>query len=525
MTKVILFVLLVVSLTNIWASSLAIVYVAQSALGSDTGTDAANAHGVTFFNTAGNWGSGASQIGSDTVVHLVGSFLGAGGSTMLTPHGTGTSGHPIIIQFDSGANLTAPYWGSMFTGALQITNVSYITIDGGANGTISATNNGTGLSNSNNSAGVYVSSASHIDIHNLTITNIYLNGGNSTNATDIAGQNTYDIYLNGPNDHIHIYSNTISGARSGIKCDFDGQTVDGLEIDHNLIVDHCWGISVGAGATNSAVNNLLIHDNELSYWDRWFYPGGANFPPDIYHTDGLILFTSGNSPVFAPQIYNNYIHGDLGNGSPTAFIFLTYGITAGQSVILTSGTIWNNLLVATNRNCWQIALGESTTNHLVCNNTLIGCDNQNGGIAIINGGKNSYFSNNIVSHYQRLMGTYSAFITNNVAGCDFNAYYDIGTIGGSPFYQNDGGAFFTYSQWKAFGYDAHTTTNNTLLSATYSPTLGSSVIDSGASLGAAFISDKMGTIRPQGSAWDIGAFEYVFGSVLSSAILRNAVLR
>src|SRR5437867_2711294 len=63
------------------------IYIAQVATGLDDGSSCANAHAVTFFNTAGNWGVGASQIGAGTTVHLCGTI-----TTQLIAQGNGASG-------------------------------------------------------------------------------------------------------------------------------------------------------------------------------------------------------------------------------------------------------------------------------------------------------------------------------------------------------------------------------------------------------------------------------------------------
>jgi len=124
------------------SASLTNVYIAQSSAGSADGTSCANAYAVTFFNTSGNWGSGSSQIGPGTTVHLCGTFTFSAGATALTFNGSGTSGNPITLLWESGAVLQAPYF-SAATFGINGNGASYVVINGGTNGVIQNTANGT----------------------------------------------------------------------------------------------------------------------------------------------------------------------------------------------------------------------------------------------------------------------------------------------------------------------------------------------------------------------------------------------
>ena len=95
------------------AFSAADIYIAPSAAGSANGASCSNAYAYTFFNTAGNWGSGASQIGAGTTVHLCsGTYsLTGGNNNGLSFQGGGTSGNPVTLIADQGAvTLTAASW-------------------------------------------------------------------------------------------------------------------------------------------------------------------------------------------------------------------------------------------------------------------------------------------------------------------------------------------------------------------------------------------------------------------------------
>ena len=63
------------------------IYIAQTAAGSADGTDCADAYAYTFFNTASNWGSGSSQIGPGTTVHLCGTITVPLNNSGLIVHG------------------------------------------------------------------------------------------------------------------------------------------------------------------------------------------------------------------------------------------------------------------------------------------------------------------------------------------------------------------------------------------------------------------------------------------------------
>ena len=155
------------------------VYVAQVAAGAANGSSCANADAAAFFNTAGNWGSGSTQIGPGTTVHFCGTITSA-----MTAQGSGASGSPLTLLFESGANITLPVCPS--GGCLNIQNQNYIIVDGGTpcgyisqamvncNGTIQSTASGSAFGNGSTSAfGVEATNCSNCEIRNLTIANVY----------------------------------------------------------------------------------------------------------------------------------------------------------------------------------------------------------------------------------------------------------------------------------------------------------------------------------------------------------------
>ena len=106
------------------------IYIAQTAQGSGNGTSAANAYAVSWFNTAGNWGSGSSQISPGDTVHLCGTI-----TSVLTIQASGTASAQTTIYFESGANITVPSFPQYInSGQINGNGKSYYTIDGGGHG-------------------------------------------------------------------------------------------------------------------------------------------------------------------------------------------------------------------------------------------------------------------------------------------------------------------------------------------------------------------------------------------------------
>jgi hypothetical protein len=469
--------------------SAADIFITQSGTVGDTGNDCDNAHSAAWFN--------ANAAGGNTY-HLCGTFTGTAGSTMLTVP-TGSEGNILTVLFEPNAVLTAPYWGGTYDGAINVSEKTYVTIDGGTNGVIKNSANGTTLSYHQASQGIYVSSSSHIEIKNLIIQDIYANGGVDPDCKDTAGSETNNIFVNGSNDNISIHHNTLTAARAGVRVGF--RTNYQIDIHHNTISDYAWGIVMGgaSGVAGDTCTNTTIHDNDIGDCLNWQYP------QDKYHANGIIVWAAAGGPVFTPAIYNNYIHGDVG-ASSTGYIYCTHGGGTGDTS--TSCTIYNNLIVneGTN-NTWLVATGSSTSDHKIYNNTLIGHSSA-GGIAMMLSGTGIELKNNIVSNARIGVGTY-ATITDVVAVSDNNVWHNISSGPTSSMFSSSGPTWYNWLQWQALGFDLNSYYENPNLTASYhlQPTSGNA-IDHGATLDAAYNTDYDGNARGSGAAWDIGAYEY-----------------
>jgi hypothetical protein len=487
------------------------IYLAQTSAGTGTGADCSSAQPLSFFNNSADWGTASGQIGPGTTVHICGTITGVAGASALTVRGSGTSVSPITILFESNAVMSAPYWGGggvcdMCTGAITVDGFSYIVIDGGANGVIQNTANGVGMAYEHSSVGVYLN-GSNLTVRNLTIKNIFVNKGSSTSATNTNGLNTANIRIDHSSPNIQIYGNTLNTARTGIWADTSGSNVN---FYNNTIVDHAWHISVnGSGAPK-------IYNNEIADWTNWQYPTSA------YHTDGIIVY--GNSSSIAASIYDNYIHGDLGAGSPTGFIFCTYGVPGNGSG--SSCTIYNNLMVGTGFAATNDAAiffhGGNGTNalgpHYIYHNTIVGFSYQiyaetdpNTKYTI----QNNVFVGNGSQWY--LQGN-DAPLSNLT--CDHNVYYGGRSYGPFSWGAVSNGQF---SQWQAAGKDTKGAQTNPNLDSTYHLSAGSPAINIGANLSALNLSTLLvgkpsvagvnatndGALRLSTAlSWPVGAYGY-----------------
>ena len=445
------------------------IYIAQNATGGNTGADCADAHAASWFNSSSNWGSGSGKIGPGTTVHLCGTFTApAGSSGYLTFQGSGSSGNPITLLFESGAVLTAPYWGG--NGAIQASGGSNIIIDGGNNGAIQATANGSpsaGYANHQDGAAVYFSRVSGGEIKNLTIANIYVH----TDPTDESGQNTYGVdWVDG--NGITIDNNTVHDG--GKWCIYSAYHAAGSTSDINIFsntVYHCdHGIVIGDGDPGSTLQGTnTIHDNVIYDPSNWDDNANNN------HHDGIHLWAvnGGGSVGNNVSLYNNDIHGSWGSHMNSLIYIEGNWVNTGA---------FNNLLVV-NSGCASGAgllaiagQGMGGSNEYLYNNTVVGDSTQFCSLISVQGGvQNVVVKNNIAT-----TGSAAFYSTNDITiSLDHNLYYNWGgsgwTIGGK--------IYSTLSSYQSgSGQDVHGAANNPNLGSGYMPPAGSPAVGLGGNL-------------------------------------------
>lgn len=482
-------------------------YLGSATVGAGDGSNCANARAYTWFNSSSNWGSGAGLIGPGDTVHICGTITVAGGQSGFTFQGGGTSGSPITLVFETGAQLQAPYWATDPGGAIACSGRNYLVIDGGNNGVIAASANGTGLANSSGSNGVFLNSCGNVEVKNLSIQNLYVRTPNSSDSCDCGfGIRTIDA------SNLSIHDNTIHDAEYGVYYRYD-TSAQSASIDHNTIYHTATGIVVGDGSSSATVAGVDLHDNEI--YDQYFWDS----PGDIFHCDGIHTWaTNSGATTSNMRIFNNYIHGDMG-GHLSGFIFAS--AVGGSNDNL---QIYNNVLASTT-SCatngyifiWETGATKIYENTLVGpgGNTCMGIWNDQ----VPTG---SDIKNNIFSGFRTAIYTPSG--GGPIGSSDYNLINCTGNLAACMINQD---TTYTLAGWRsATGFDVNSlgpSLDPGLNS--FRPNAGSPGVDKGTPLGANWAVDKIGVLRPQGAGWDMGAFEFVSGSTVSAPTNLQAVVR
>ena len=476
------------------------IYIAQTARGTNTGADAANAHGYTWFNDRTNWNSSTAadgKIGPGDTVHLTGTI-----NNQLTIIGSGTTSNRITIKFDPGAKISAPSWTG--TGAIYGDEISDITIEGGNPGPVKttftqvdmeATQNGTALPlQVDGSRFIFIENAgSNITIRNLWMTGLYVRTyqhPSDTHATASA------ISLRGQDDLV-IENCAIFHAETGLTIVGNGDLNERLIIRDCLASDCSNGIKMGVAGENHINKDCQIIRNRIDHMARW---GGIE--TGGFHGDGIqtITVSAGQRQDNLTVAYN-HIGPNVGRpGDLTALIFLEDFINGCK--------VYNNLLeyapghhssnpaitAATHPNFIGTSFGLPT---LIANNTIKGGATSGAiatAFAIVQG--------NVAAG----MGSYISVYREpgNELTIDKNVFFgatndEFGVTG------NGQGIYRTPRWQELFGYDKNSIFADPKLNANGTLQSGSPAIGL-APAQSAFNDDFNRNVRT--GAWDAGAFEF-----------------
>jgi hypothetical protein len=515
MVKKILLALACLTLMTISSHAAATnIYISQNAAGAANEADCADAKPVSFFNTSGNWGSGSAQIGPGTTVHLCGTFTGGNGSTMLTIQGSGTSGSPVTILFESGAQLNAPYWGG--NGAISCSGQNYITVDGGTNGIIQNTQDGSNLTYQAPTKGLYFSNCSNIEVRNLTVQNLYQRAPSDSTSAQL---NTFGIYFDTGCDHLSVHNNTVQMMRGTIFIGYN--TITDVQIYSNTLDYNSWSIVIGDDNNSSSASGIKIYSNTAGpHFQAWLDSG------QMMHGDGVFLFAvNPGSTVTNSSVYDNYLHGDMCSqyGNCTSYIYLDGGLNAIN--------VFNNVVVQETGGGPEANIrlnddGNSMGSLGVYNNTVLGTNGSSFGVKS-NTAVSVVLRNNIFTNLSAAIITDQS--STSMIQSNNNEFYG-NTNAVCTNVVSSGNCYATLANWQSVsGQDMNSSTANPLLSSLMNLLTSSPAISLGTNLTnlgiAPLDSDKAGTARPSSGPWAAGAYQSGSGSAPAPPSSLTAIVQ
>ena len=467
------------------------IYIAQSAGGRGDGADCANALAYSFFNEVANWGSEAAQIGPGVTVHLCGVITTFNGSAYdyLTFRGSGVSGQPITLKWEPNARLSVPTCGS--GSCILFSGKSYLVLDGGSNGVVEETDNGSALGHQDRHTALYGRPCNHCEFKNLTLRNIYVH---SLASDDIGADG---LTVSGPGVSMHDMSCSHASGCFTISVSGADDSVEMYRLDSDN-TNHC--MTVAANGAGYALLSARIHDNSCRDFANWDTTSNA------FHHDGIHLYALNGASFRDVQVYDNYFGGDPGVNA-TSFIYATGALSNSfffNNVMLTAADKYFN-------NGVFCAGGEQIA---IYNNLILGGTSASG-LCLATSGTGIAIRNNLVGKCSGLISL-AAGTTFVDRGLDHNVY------GPGQNWKSGSTFYYTFEQWKAAsGEGSHSlTTSDLKVDAEGRPQPGSPAINSGANLSyhaiAALNADKMGNPRSACSAWDVGAYNHFRGSLAAA---------
>jgi len=511
------------------------IYIAQSATGLANGADCADAYALSFFNSSSNWASTptSGKIGPGTTVHLCGTFTAtAGTSSYLMFQGSGMSGSPITLVFEPGAVLTATYWSGP---VINLEAQSYITVNGGTNGTIQATANGTNLANQQDNGECVASqaaNATNVIVENLTCADLYIDAAVSDNG----GEDTYGIDIWGTSNLV-IQNNTIHDVKWGIRNSYStGSTYSNLTVTGNTIynIDHGWFGTDSSNSGTATMSGWYIYNNIVHDFQNWDNTADNN------HHDGFHLNTNSASSNFTNfYLYDNYIYGTIGSFANSLFYSYPESVASESNIWVFNNVFVNSSPTYCMANGFVALAGVGT--QYVIDNTFISlhtsCTEYSGQQEA--GYISGYGSTGITAENNIFINTTANALqftpsVGTITATDYNDFYE------NSSWEYNANYYSTLAAWQGAHsspvFDAHSITTNPNLTGSYAPNSGSPVIGAGINLYSicngqpnpgigALCYDKGGAARPSSGAWDMGAYKYtISGNGTQSLIVGGGAV-
>lgn len=328
---------------------------------------------------------------------------------------------------------------------------------------------------------------------------VNLPGPSNSNSDNLWVRNANYIVIEGFETH--------SAPRSGIAIQGEPTApATGIVLRNNFCHNNTrWGIFTGYAL------NVVIENNETSY-------------SELEH--GIYVSNSADNPVIRGNIaHHNYASGVQINADPSLAgdgiisgalvednVIYENGVGGGAAINLASvrnSTIRNNLLYnnhASGIAGWDDGSGNKwgTKKNKIFHNTIVQASNGRFALVLVHGSSGNQVKNNILIH----TGTRGSIETDSSSLSGLQSDYNIVN---NRFSFNE--QFITLAQWQKKKKDQHSLLWSSLAALFVDPTTndyhlasGSIAINTGVTL-TAVTDDIEGQPRPQGPAYDIGAYE------------------
>lgn len=478
-------------------------YVTQSGAGNNDGLSLENAKSIAQISVF--------SLSPGDIISLNGTF-----TSQLIVTSNGSNGNPITYLFADGAKFSAPTWPGAAnlrtSGAIMVDRKDYIIIDGGTNGLIECTDNGTNLGNQVDSVGVCGTACSYFTVKNLSILNLYVRvAGTEQNDYGRGIQNTAKLAKNYTN--FNVTNCVIRNAYNGIQTDYGpGASANNIEISNCIISETNWGFVCGdRGGGGGSLGTISFYNNRVYNWSNW-----DDTLSNSWHHNGFFVYSNNTaSTVGAIYIFGNHMGPGYGTYATSSFYINGPGLTGNVLA-------YNNLCEATGEDypssghfyLWGIP----ETVFRVYNNTLIGGGVGNSCVGFnfsantfnsgtVDGGGNYYAANNlIVGGIAFFIQFYQSMTTIDI---NFNLGYNLKSLTqGYSYSTNASASGKTWEEWQALGFDTNGINGmNPLLTNEYRLSTGSPAIGTGTNLSIYFTTDATGNTRV--APWDMGAYAYL----------------
>jgi hypothetical protein len=494
-------------------------YIAQTATGDASGRDINNCKPYSFFTTASNWGgatgtticAAATKNTTRDVIHLVGTITGQLAWPDAYPYDTSTGSAGLSIVFEPNAKLSAPAWpkGAIYWESSKYVQKHRVTIDGGVNGLIECTDNGTNKANQLDSSGITFLSASYVTIKNLTISNIFVRVYGTTEPAGGAGINASTA--SGPFTDLTVQNCTIHDVNIGINAGYTNGSAR-YSFFGNHIYNVNWGIGSGSTTLDASMDDWIADGNNIHDFANWDQPTG-----DAFHHNGIFLWGSNGTNAFRSwRISNNTFGPNFGTRATGGVYLSSYGMIG-------TGLVYNNVFIGSTSN-GLLTIGTGTGSVVrVFNNTFIG----NGGTNINIGGSSASamtidIQNNISTGGIFINGNYVSSVTLK---SDRNIIFGFPTTfpGAISWSTSANGSAIKWSDWvSTYGHDVNSLYNvDPLLDSSYRPRTGSPAIGRGSDQSLYFTTYKdSASIRTV--PWNLGAYAPVSSDVSPLLAPSNA---